>query len=1179
MGPASPAASRPRAAGFALIVTIVLVAFLVLILVGLATFTRVETQVATNTQSQAQARQNALFALNLALGQLQRHTGPDQRVTATADILLPSGANVANADTGAQAQAKLDTYWRAQRNRRWTGAWLDGNTAAFNADTPAASNPAPDLQAWLVSGNESAASFSPETRIPGLTVAAATAANAATVTFDDANGEPHRLLIGPGTVAVSAAADLDRLVTAPQRPISATNVPGFDPATSVVTGHYAWWVGDEGVKARADVIDRHAAASAGGDADSTRARRQSAQRPVIEAITTSGTDGFVGLYPANDTILERVLDLQQLGFASADPDLRTRVREHHHDITIHSRGVLSNARHGGLKQDLTHILSRPTEAAFRTALNQTSHGFNPAPSGSHNNLISGAGTRYASAFPAPGGGPAYADIFNQSATWEQLWSFANMGRPDGSSPPGARDLGGAVIPRVSTATRQGVYPVLTHAKFFYNLRITEAVLDADGVNRGGTIQVEVVPVVVLANPYNAPLAPADYILRVVNSPAIQLRFGTWNSAAGEPDPNNFVPAPGYTNLGRAYTGEVRLVLRNENGLAPGEARIFSLDTNATIPATAAAQAATTAVLIDELDPDTRLTFSTGQSIPPEHTHAALYTTNSAMNIGLYLDSVSVPNQIALIQSRRPSGVDLENPANGFLVYPLSNNRRQGGGVFLTVADGATTQQQQANFLQLNYRTPLVQPVGTLGNNTHPLEWGRAFIRTGATGGDTDTPNPYLEAHLLRRPGDPARVRWGLANTGIGLYLNQPPAHVTGDAGFINLLYDLPAPDAPIASLGQLQHFNLAGHFTGLASHANSTRVHTWQSNYPISNSYATGRVPRDQVFNSTGALGYHYDGTYLLNDILWDRFYFSTFPTSGAFDFGSASDRLVNHRYRPFRPASEVPWNDPSRYRGVFNAAQNLLVKGAFNINSTSVEAWKAVLSGLRGVPIGSESSAANLTAPFTRTLVPTGGASGAKAGNTENAWTGFRNLTRDEVNDIAHELALQARRRGPYLSLSQFVNRRLASSGSDQTNLGVSGALQAAIDKVINLTNDAPAPLNLRSSTGNLSLADLAYRAPNLISGFPGYLLQGDVLSALGPTLSARSDTFVIRTYGGTTNPTTGAAEAHAWCEAVVQRLPDYVDPSANASDTLPAAGTTNALFGRRYQIVSFRWLGPADI
>jgi len=64
-----------------------------------------------------------------------------------------------------------------------------------------------------------------------------------------------------------------------------------------------------------------------------------------------------------------------------------------------------------------------------------------------------------------------------------------------------------------------------------------------------------------------------------------------------------------------------------------------------------------------------------------------------------------------------------------------------------------------------------------------------------------------------------------------------------------------------------------------------------------------------------------------------------------------------------------------------------------------------------------------------------------------------------------------------------------------------------------------------------------------------PGWLTQADVLSPLAPILTARSDTFVIRTYGEA--PTVNYAgngprqeSAKAWCEVTVQRIPDYVKP-----------------------------------
>jgi len=92
-------------------------------------------------------------------------------------------------------------------------------------------------------------------------------------------------------------------------------------------------------------------------------------------------------------------------------------------------------------------------------------------------------------------------------------------------------------------------------------------------------------------------------------------------------------------------------------------------------------------------------------------------------------------------------------------------------------------------------------------------------------------------------------------------------------------------------------------------------------------------------------------------------------------------------------------------------------------------------------------------------------------------------------------------------------------------------------------------------------------------------WLTQGDVMTALVPLLFSRSDTFLIRAYGETVNPITGETEGRSWCEAVAQRLPEYLDPT-QAEETPPAAlNPTNARFGRRFKIVSFRWLTAFDI
>ncbi|HSH93512.1 MAG TPA: hypothetical protein VK968_05160, partial [Roseimicrobium sp.] len=147
--------------GFALLITITLLAFLVLLLVSLASLTRVETQVAGNNQQLAQARQNALMALNIALGQLQKATGPDQRVTATADLAgNTNGARLPN-DTGpvnAQSVNGISNgLVKVQPGTRyWIGVWGNSDLTAptLNNGNIYEKPPSPVLLNWMVSGNE-----------------------------------------------------------------------------------------------------------------------------------------------------------------------------------------------------------------------------------------------------------------------------------------------------------------------------------------------------------------------------------------------------------------------------------------------------------------------------------------------------------------------------------------------------------------------------------------------------------------------------------------------------------------------------------------------------------------------------------------------------------------------------------------------------------------------------------------------------------------------------------------------------------------------------------------------------------------------------------------------------------------------------------------------------------------
>jgi len=66
-----------------------------------------------------------------------------------------------------------------------------------------------------------------------------------------------------------------------------------------------------------------------------------------------------------------------------------------------------------------------------------------------------------------------------------------------------------------------------------------------------------------------------------------------------------------------------------------------------------------------------------------------------------------------------------------------------------------------------------------------------------------------------------------------------------------------------------------------------------------------------------------------------------------------------------------------------------------------------------------------------------------------------------------------------------------------------------------------------------------------------------------------------VVRAYGDSV--VNGKVMARAWCEAVVQRLPDPVDPDDSGIN--PADSGTDKDLGRRFTIRSFRWLAQEEV
>ena len=191
-------------------------------------------------------------------------------------------------------------------------------------------------------------------------------------------------------------------------------------------------------------------------------------------------------------------------------------------------------------------------------------------------------------------------------------------------------------------------------------------------------------------------------------------------------------------------------------------------------------------------------------------------------------------------------------------------------------------------------------------------------------------------------------------------------------------------------------------------------------------------------------------------------------------------------------------------------------------------------------------------------------------------------------ASTYSEDIAREVRKRGPFLSLSHFINRSLSTD-----DLGRAGALQAALDvtrgiietdinSYLSSTQQIPwdgdgfyaEPLDTADPT-----APGSNHHANRMKGLPGWVMQGDLLGSLGSVISARSDTFVIRVYGDATNAVTGAVEARAYYEAQVQRLPEFVDASDAPETEISDLSNVNKRFGRRFAVLSVRSLSSEDI
>ena len=420
------------------------------------------------------------------------------------------------------------------------------------------------------------------------------------------------------------------------------------------------------------------------------------------------------------------------------------------------------------------------------------------------------------------------------------------------------------------------------------------------------------------------------------------------------------------------------------------------------------------------------------------------------------------------------------------------------------------------------------------------------------------------------------------------------------------------PTSPLLSLAGLQYATL-----GIDPEPN--RFHTLSTHNPtvikaIGNSYAQPTIGSDK-FVDQHLLGNHVDHSYLANRSLWDSHFFSGCASTYENPYNVSPEPKTAHvRYQDFRLHEFGKPLLNQRYffdeekitmerlfdesgnvmpEAWMHIAANMAIDGGFNVNSTSVTAWTTLLGGLKGRKIGlnkiktvdSTEIVAQEEAdksPFGSLELFNGDASNeTEHGDYEAAvqekeqWIGYRYLTDEDLQDLAKHIVDQVKLRGPFLSMSDFVNRRL----SNDDDLASKGALQAAIDLTdINKNYKFPERNVDPALSGTYGYKfPKASEVPNAC-GIAGFVCQSDILMPFGSIMKVRSDTFVIRTYGESRDGN-GVIMATAYLEATVTRSIDYVDHNNSPEDLVNMLTDTNKLYGRRFEVVQMKWLTKEEI
>ncbi len=1182
-------ALRCQKCGFALVLTLSLLVLLLILTVGLLGLSTTALRSTSHGQAMAVARANARMALVLALGELQAECGPDRRITASAAILANDakgrGADAAGFDPRSISQDFANPHWMGTWDS-WN-TWLNGSQIENTYQKGRKSR----FRRWLVSHPDAASLTS---------IHAPMAA---------ASGTNQVVIVGSGTLGENS--NTSDHVSVPLVPVTGL-------ATSLTTSSYAWWVGGDNQRALAN----HYTATNAPTGTTAAVAQRLADQPA------AGVDWLDGLgkYPAADRqALAKSISLPSLGLAGKNDAFRHALAKYYHDLTAFSVGLPVNVRDGMLKTDLNLLLEQPTLPDAYGTFNRANGNGTIVP------IRANEGHLSAPFYPQDINFPSWYKLHQYYQLAAGTGGFGEEAPEDCAPVPFHKGLWwNGLSPNINFNWHRanldyygwGRTPIVARAMLVLSLRRT-----ANATNPANfDFKMGYDPVVVLWNPYNVTLSSPRLWIQITPG---ALEFNAYINAT----------ANGWQPLARADGGAELFNIYPMMGpgdsyhsvpivLKPGETRIFS--------ALASAVSAADYRFV-ELYPGYQAPTANGGfdvALPGLVNLPAGTRVEMAMRMndkrndhgGDYQNYWTVRNaetgedqrynEIALnpVLDGKPIQI-LEDAPGKRLAFSTDTNRLVFGNFQLVLKSGQDLRNPGGDYAAFDARSK---------NFIHAKPWNNRAMYGEATPRMKGLAQYDLHIEVgagnQLNPDFDTKTNRSYIASAISAGGSQYPGQTMAPMAEIPLV-------AP-ASLAGFMHFRLnPGDSRDFA-----TGRHLWQIStndaLGLGSSFASPLIAGNAIFadvpDAQGRGGHIqmqlirdcYDHVFLNNDALWDRWFCSGITSQHGLAFGSQQSAkditrkfldgtapLPGSHYLP-SPGGGQTANQtlatlfsgnsptPTAHKSI---AKHIIVQGAFNVNSTAVDAWKTILAGLRDTEIryvDPESGTIKTTAAPTDKVVvsrfslPNYPKEGSNVGDPAS-WGGVRLLTKQQIDRLARECVRQVKLRGPFLDMADFINRRL-----DSGQTGLCGALQAAIDWDEYNGNSPTASddsINGRYKSGGdmitqaqISSWKLNFPAAGTGSrwtGIPGYVTQADLLKRIGNILCVRDDTFRIRSYGEARD-SNGNVTARAWCEATVFRMLDYLD-SKDSADTPFASLTSkiNKTFGRRLNVLSFRWLQSSEI